>query len=160
MLITIYAIIAILIFLILGKKIDFRRYYSTLLTICYLRFLEQFVLVYMLNVWEYDNLPLPLSSIINVPVLMDITLYPLLAYFFIQYIPEKPLRIFAYYFLFSFTLLGLEASLVWADYLVHKKEWNYIFSYYLSFVTFLIIHWQYKLFLQTGWYTNSPRKIS
>ncbi|MGO4890369.1 CBO0543 family protein [Anaerobacillus sp. MEB173] len=158
MLILIYSTIAILFFLMWRKRIDFRHYYSTLLTISYLRFLEQFILVHILEVWEYDNLPLPVASTIGAPILLNITFFPLLAYFFIKYIPKSRLKILVYYFLWAFILLGVETSLIWTNYLEHKKEWNYLFSYYLAFSTFVVVHWQYKLFLTTGWYPIKTEK--
>lgn len=160
MIIIIYSVIALLFFLIRRGHIDFRQYYSTLLMMSYLRFLEQYILVHILQVWEYQNLPLPLAQVISVPITLDITIYPLLAYFFIKFVPEKPINTLIYYLVFPFTLLGIETSLVWGGFIEHHKEWNFLFSYYLAFCTFLIVHWQYRLFLKTGWYPRKSVKTS
>ncbi len=152
MLLITFSVIALLIFLILKKQMDFRLYYSTMLMISYLRFLEQYILVYMVEVWKYEHLPLPLSTVIGVPVTLDITIYPLLGYLFIKFLPINKISIILYISIFSVALLGIEASLVFWGNLEHLKNWNFLLSYYLAIGTLLVVYWQYKLFLKTGWY--------
>lgn len=160
MLIIIYSVIALLFFLIGIKHINFRRYYSTLLMMSYLRFLEQYIIVHVIEMWEYKNLPLPMSQVISVPMTLDLSIYPLLAYLFIKFVPGRRIYTFIYYLLFPLTMVGVESSLIWGGYLEHQYEWNFLLSYYLAFATFLVIHWQYKLFLKTGWHPqNNPPMV-
>lgn len=159
-LITLYTVFALLFFLVWRKRIDFRQYYSTLLMMSYLRFLEQYIIIYMLKVWEYKHLPLPFSKVVGVPMTLDLTIYPLLAYLFILFVPDKPIMTLIYYFIYPFTLLIIEVSLVWQGFLEHQNGWNFIFSYYVAFCTFLVVHWQYRLFLKTGWYSIKTDKTS
>jgi hypothetical protein len=76
-----YSAISIFFFLFWADRTRLRKYYSALLTINYLRFLEQYVFVYVLKVWEYKHLPIHRAKVIDVPILLDVTLFPMLGYF-------------------------------------------------------------------------------
>lgn len=152
-LIIIYAVISVVFFIFRAERSKLREYYSTLLCISYLRFLEQYILIYIYEVWEYEHLPTPLANIIGVPILLDITLFPMLGYLFIQYKTKK----WSYNFIWAIILTGIEATMVWSGMLEHHKYWNFVWSYLLALATVFITHFQYQLFLRTGWYQPDDR---
>lgn len=154
MLIIVYAVISVCFFLFWAEQSKFREYYSSLLCISYLRFLEQYILVYIFEVWEYKNLPTPLAQIIGVPILLDVTLFPLLGYLMIHFSYRKVSHTVKSHFLWAAAILLVECTMLGAGHLEHQRYWNFILSYLLALATVIIIHLQYKLFLRTGWYTD------
>ncbi|MEW9672473.1 CBO0543 family protein [Ammoniphilus sp. 3BR4] len=145
MLIIFYAAISVCFFLFRVERSKWREYYSTLLSASYLRFLEQYVLVYILKVWEYENLPTPLAKIIGVPILLDVTLFPVLGYLIVHYMKEK--RAAKKYFLPAAILTIVEGTMVWSGMLEHHRYWNFVYSYFLALATVIFLHYQYKLFM-------------
>lgn len=123
--------------------------------ISYLRFLEQYILIYVLKVWKYKQLPSPLAKVIDVPILLDVTFYPMVGYLFIHYLHSKSVHLMTYYLLWSLTVWGVEYTIVLSGMLEHVKYWNLIFSYFLVLATLIMVHLQYKLFLRTGWYQTN-----
>ncbi|WP_134704891.1 CBO0543 family protein [Ammoniphilus sp. YIM 78166] len=154
MLSILYAIISVCFFLFWAKRSKLREYYSSLLCISYLRFLEQYILVYILKVWEYKDLPTPLAQIIGVPILLDVTLFPMLGYLMIHYSYRKFSNTVKSHLIWATAILFVECTMLGAGHLEHHRYWNFMLSYLLALATVIIIYLQYKLFLRTGWYTD------
>jgi len=152
MLIIFYTIISVCFFLFVADRSKFREYYSSLLCITYLRFLEQYLLVYILKVWEYDHLPTPFAKIIGVPFLLDVTLFPMLGYLIIHYSNRSANKRMLYYLIWGVVLTFVESTMVWTGLLEHQKSWNFTATFLLAMATVVIIHGQYRLFLKTGWF--------
>lgn len=155
-LILFYAVISVCFFLFWADRSKFPRYYSSLLSISYLRFLEQYILVYVFKLWEYEHLPTPLAKIIGVPILLDVTLFPMLGYLFIHCTSKKGENTIIYQLVWAMVLTGVEATMVGSGMLRHLQYWNFGCSYVLALATIIIIHLQYQLFLRTGWYQSDP----
>ena len=147
MLILFYTIISVCFFLFLAYRSKFREYYSSLLCMCYLRFLEQYLLVYVLKVWEYHHLPSPLAKIIGVPVLLDVTFFPAVGYLIIHYANRSTNKWMIHSFIWGAFLTFVESTMVWSGMLEHTKYWNMAASFLLAIATVAMIHWQYRVFL-------------
>ncbi|MBP1935074.1 CBO0543 family protein [Ammoniphilus resinae] len=148
MLILFYSIISVYFFLFLADRSKFREYYSSLLCISYLRFLEQYLLVYVLKVWEYHHLPLPLAKVSGVPILLDVTFYPMVGYLMIHYSNRLLNKRMIHYLIWGAILTFVEFTMVWTGMLEHQKYWNFAASFLLAIATVVIIHGQYRLFLK------------
>jgi len=152
MLIIFYTIISVCFFLFVADRSKFQEYYSSLLCITYLRFLEQYLFVYILKVWEYDHLPSALGKIIGVPIILDVTLFPMLGYLMIYYSNRSTNKRVIHYLIWGVVLALVEYSMVWTEMLEHRKYWNFAASFLLAMATVVIIHGQYRVFLKTGWF--------
>ena len=118
MAVFLFIFIAILLFLKYADKQRFSQFLPLTITAVFVRFLEQFLAVYwfgFLKVLEDGSLKL------WIPIFTDITIWPISAYLFIQYMP--PRRRWLYAIAWSSGLILYLHMLKWVKVIHMQPEW-------------------------------------
>lgn len=127
-------------------KSRLRELYPSALFMCYIRFIEQYVLVEILHVWKYNHLPLPFSNLMNTPVVIDLLFYPVVGYLFMQKYPTgRPNRLF-YLIFWALALTINEYIAVATGTIKYKAPWGLFESYILYAAALVLLIWQYKFY--------------
>ncbi|BCJ86798.1 hypothetical protein [Effusibacillus dendaii] len=81
-----FDIVAILVFVIWGDRKRLRELMPTVMTGIYFRFLQQYIIIDWLQYWEVHGTE---SMKTWLPIIADITVWPVVSYLFIQYCPKR-----------------------------------------------------------------------
>jgi hypothetical protein len=140
-----FIFISIAIFHIWGDRSRIRELYSSAITGSYVRLIMQYVGSEQLKLWEYKDLPLPMSDDMQIPFSLDFTVYPIAAYLFMQYMPASLNKKVLYYLIWVSGAVGLEMILVWSDHIV-LNEWKHGYSFFFFIIWAILVEWQYRVF--------------
>jgi hypothetical protein len=132
-------------FHVLGDYSRIRELYSSALAGSYVRLLMQYIGSEEYRLWEYKELPWPMTTEIQIPFLLDFTVYPVAAYLFIQYMPKPLRRKVLYYLGWIAGGVGIEILLHWSNHMEFHR-WNYGYSFLLFTLMALLVDGQYRLF--------------
>ncbi len=133
-------LIALLIFF---KFADLKRYRELLpivFTGAYLRFLDHYIVIDWLELWEIHG---ALNSVLWLPMSADLTIWPVVTYLFIQYLPQK--KVWLYILTWSTLMYVYVRVLFWVDLYSAKGNWHPIILaiFMLVFFTLLLIIWNW-----------------
>lgn len=134
--------VSVIIFHILGDKYRIRELYSSALTGSYVRLLMQYVGGEKMRLWEYKDLPLPLGHDLQIPIVLDFTLYPVAAYLFMQFQPKSLKKKLIHYLFWVLGGVLIESMQIWSNHLTYK-HWNLFYSFLFFFTMAIIVEWQY-----------------
>lgn len=143
--VIILVFVFISLFHVFGDYSRMRELYSSALTGSYVRLMMQYVGSDAYSLWEYKDLPWPMSEETQIPFSLDFTVYPIAAYLFMQYMPENKRKKIIYYLLWIIGGLGIEMLLSWSGHMVFHK-WNYGYSAILFLLMALLVEGQYRIF--------------
>lgn len=127
-------IIALLIFL---KLADFKRFRELLpitITGVYLRFLDHYILVDWLEVCRINGSK---NTVLWLPLSADLTIWPIVSYLFVQYLPEKNNGL--YTLLWVGLMFGYIQIIFWANIVTATDSWNPVFSAFFMLLFFTLL---------------------
>ena len=140
------AAVGVLSFLLLADKSRMRDLFPSLLFMVYFRFTEQYLLVDILHVWDYESLSTPLANIMNIPVLVDVFFYPPMGYLYVQYYPKtRPARLL-YAIAWATAFMINEQIAVRGGHIEQEASWHPFLSFLLFLVMMLLLILQHKLY--------------
>jgi len=130
-----YAGLAILLFLFLGDKRQLRHQLPIVITATFVRFLEQFFVIDLLKLWEING---PHWMQLWLPIIADVTIWPIAAYFYVQYLPNS--KRFWYTLGWAVALSLYVYSLNLFGVIRYREDWFRYFTILLILGFFAIVH--------------------
>ncbi|RXT08775.1 hypothetical protein [Ammoniphilus sp. CFH 90114] len=133
-------LISLIIFLKFADFNRFRELVPIIFTGIYLRFLEHYIVIDWLELWHIHGAK---NSALWLPISADLTVWPIVAYFYIQYLPSK--RVGVYTLLWSLLMFGYLQLLFKIDVVSIKKGWHPILSalFMIGYFTVLLQIWKW-----------------
>lgn len=130
-----FEIIAILIF---WKLADFtlkKQFFPIVMTAIFLRFFEHYLLIDWFKIHEIKG---GKHAQVWLPMSANLTIWPISAYLYIQFMPKKHKLLYglAWAFMMTFYL----QILVWFNVITFTKGWNIGFTYIVVSVNYFIIY--------------------
>lgn len=135
-------ILSWIIFLIFGDKKRIPEIFPTCIFSAFLALLTDLIME-RYQLWSYQEIPLNRYWI---PILLDFSIYPVITYFFMQYLPNKVLSQILYIFLWTLGAIFLEYIYFSLGIIVYKKWWEMWNSYISDWVLFILFILQYKYY--------------
>ncbi|ARU61335.1 hypothetical protein CBW65_10240 [Tumebacillus avium] len=137
--------LSLLAFWLFGDKSRFRELFPSMLAGSLLRLKEQYVFTHLTKVWEYEQL-VPLFQVVDLPVLLDLTFFPIVSYLYLQHLPQQRLGKFFYTLFAAALLLLYEYLMISFGHLRHHHQWNLLLSYLLLLLTLALVALQYNFY--------------
>ncbi len=135
-----FELMALLIFFKLADLKRFRELLPIVFTGVYLRFLDHYILIDWLELWHIHG---TLNSVLWLPMSADLTIWPVVTYLFIQYLPK--IKVWIYILSWSVLMYVYVRVLFWIDLYSAKKGWLPIYSafFMLSYFSLLFLFWKW-----------------
>ncbi|UOF89990.1 hypothetical protein LSG31_19305 [Fodinisporobacter ferrooxydans] len=124
-------------FLIFGNKKRFRELYTNSL-IAMIMSLTSDVIASIYPFWFYNDPKTHIPKLI-VELLDDFGIYPVIAYLYVQFLPETLRKWFLYTFLWTTGGILTEYFMIRNEYIVYKLGWSLSWSYVSNWIIFGIL---------------------
>lgn len=142
-----FELMALLIFILFADLKRFKELLPIALTGVYLRFLDHYIVIDWLELWHIHGTD---NSVLWLPMSADLTIWPVVTYLYIQYLPNRNLW---WYIVAWATLMYLYIQILFlVDVFSAKGGWKSIHSALFMIVFFslllMIWRWMRKPFVQ------------
>ncbi|MFC4767606.1 hypothetical protein [Effusibacillus consociatus] len=146
-------ILAILIFIKWADLTRIRELFPLVLTGVYARFLEHYIIVDWLHIWKVHG-----SKWMDlwIPITADLTVWPVICYLFVQFLPEK--RRWLYGGMFVAIMYTYLQILLWRDVYSIKQGWNLWISPVGDSLYFLLIYLTWRWLRQSQKVQTNQKK--
>ncbi|MBP1935075.1 CBO0543 family protein [Ammoniphilus resinae] len=135
-------ILSWLAFLVLGDKRRVPELFPTAMFSAYLGLLTDLVMKEY-ELWSYHDQPLSESVI---PLFLDFGIYPVVAYLFIQFLPQTWTKRLGWIFFWSLGAILLEYAYLKFELMQHHRWWSLWISYISDWVIYVLLILQYQFY--------------
>jgi len=135
-------ILSWLAFLVFGDKKRIPELFPTAMFSAFLGLLTDLIMEEY-ELWSYHDEPLSGSM---VPLFLDFGIYPVVAFLFMQFLPQTWMKRFWWIFFWSLGSILLEYAYLKLGLMQHHKWWTLWVSYISDWVIFVLFILQYQFY--------------
>jgi hypothetical protein len=131
-----------IVFFLFADRSRFREFFGAVMFTVFLGLFTDLIMVHY-NLWSYSGLPHPLYVI---PLSLDLGIYPVVCFIFLQWLPKKWGRIFRRSIYCSIAAILLEWMTLFTGHMVHHMWWNLGWSFVSDICIFLMMACVYRFY--------------
>lgn len=112
-------------------------------------------LIYNYRLWEYKDEPF---SLLSISLLLNLGIYPVYSFLFIQNLPGLSIKKIPYFFIWSLIAISLEKYFTHTGKMLYHMWWNGWFSYAADWLLLFVFYFHY-LWYNSGFDKAKHRAI-